>query len=64
MTEAITAPRLTLGRSDLSVCPVGLGCLSLSGVYGDPDDAFPSLDRLEGVSCKKGGWCRLGDSNT
>jgi len=28
-----------LGQSDLEVSAVGLGCMSLSGVYGDADDA-------------------------
>ncbi|MDB5378573.1 MAG: aldo/keto reductase [Rubritepida sp.] len=28
-----------LGASDLKVLPIGLGCMSLSGVYGDADDA-------------------------
>jgi aryl-alcohol dehydrogenase-like predicted oxidoreductase len=27
-----------LGRSDLSVSPIGLGCMSLSGAYGKSDD--------------------------
>jgi aryl-alcohol dehydrogenase-like predicted oxidoreductase len=31
--------RRRLGQSDLMVSPVGLGCMSLSGVYGDADDA-------------------------
>ena len=31
--------RRRLGRSDLMVLPVGLGCMSLSGVYGAADDA-------------------------
>ena len=34
----ITARR-RLGGSDLLVSPVGLGCMSLSGVYGEADDA-------------------------
>jgi len=38
-TTRITARR-TLGHSDLAVCPVGLGCMSLSGIYGDADDAL------------------------
>ena len=33
-----------LGRSDLLVSPIGLGCMSLAGVYGDADDA--ESDRL------------------
>jgi aryl-alcohol dehydrogenase-like predicted oxidoreductase len=28
-----------LGASDLKVLPIGLGCMSLSGAYGDADDA-------------------------
>ena len=28
----------SLGRSDLSVFPIGLGCMSLSGAYGKSDD--------------------------
>lgn len=31
--------RRRLGRSDLHVTPIGLGCMSLSGVYGAADDA-------------------------
>jgi aryl-alcohol dehydrogenase-like predicted oxidoreductase len=31
--------RRRLGRSDLMVLPIGLGCMSLSGVYGAADDA-------------------------
>jgi aryl-alcohol dehydrogenase-like predicted oxidoreductase len=31
--------RRRLGQSDLIVSPVGLGCMSLSGVYGEADDA-------------------------
>lgn len=27
-----------LGGSGIEVCPVGLGCMSLSGVYGATDD--------------------------
>jgi aryl-alcohol dehydrogenase-like predicted oxidoreductase len=38
MTATAVAPR-TLGASQLSVFPIGLGCMSLSGVYGKSDDA-------------------------
>ena len=38
MTQKITTARRTLGSSDLAVSPVGLGCMSLSGVYGPADD--------------------------
>jgi len=31
--------RRRLGASGLSVCPVGLGCMGLSGVYGEAEDA-------------------------
>jgi len=31
--------RRRLGRSDLMVLPIGLGCMSLSGIYGAADDA-------------------------
>lgn len=39
MTQDTITARRTLGRSDLAVSPVGLGCMSLSGVYGPADDA-------------------------
>ena len=32
-------PRRALGSGGLSVTTIGLGCMSLSGVYGDADDA-------------------------
>jgi aryl-alcohol dehydrogenase-like predicted oxidoreductase len=35
--EEITYRRL--GQSQLAVSPIGLGCMSLSGVYGEADDA-------------------------
>ena len=35
--------RRLLGRSDLAVSPVGLGCMSLSGVYGAADDATSEM---------------------
>jgi len=38
MTPVTKAPR-KLGSSALSVFPIGLGCMSLSGVYGKSDDA-------------------------
>jgi aryl-alcohol dehydrogenase-like predicted oxidoreductase len=39
MDQSSLPPRRKLGGSDLLVCAVGLGCMSLSGVYGDADDA-------------------------
>jgi aryl-alcohol dehydrogenase-like predicted oxidoreductase len=38
MAKLDPGARRRLGRSDLLVSPVGLGCMSLSGVYGDADD--------------------------
>jgi aryl-alcohol dehydrogenase-like predicted oxidoreductase len=35
----VEIPSRRLGRSDLTVSSIGLGCMSLSGVYGDADDA-------------------------
>ena len=39
MTQTFITTRRKLGDSDLAVSPVGLGCMSLSGVYGEADDA-------------------------
>ena len=39
MTAITHAQPRTLGGSKLSVFPVGLGCMSLSGAYGKSDDA-------------------------
>jgi aryl-alcohol dehydrogenase-like predicted oxidoreductase len=39
MAEHGKIARRKLGGSDLAVSIVGLGCMSLSGVYGDADDA-------------------------
>jgi aryl-alcohol dehydrogenase-like predicted oxidoreductase len=39
MADQQNIPHRRLGGSDLSVSIVGLGCMSLSGVYGDADDA-------------------------
>ena len=39
MTTISHAKARTLGGSGLSVFPIGLGCMSLSGVYGKSDDA-------------------------
>ncbi|WP_243634474.1 aldo/keto reductase [Roseicella frigidaeris] len=40
-----TLPHRSLGRTGLSVSAIGLGCMSLSGVYGEADDAA-SIDLL------------------
>jgi aryl-alcohol dehydrogenase-like predicted oxidoreductase len=34
-----TLPHRALGKQGLKVSPIGLGCMSLSGVYGDANDA-------------------------
>jgi aryl-alcohol dehydrogenase-like predicted oxidoreductase len=39
MTTTVTETPRRLGGSSLSVFPVGLGCMSLSGTYGKSDDA-------------------------
>ena len=39
MTVTVTKAPRKLGGSSLSVFPVGLGCMSLSGAYGKGDDA-------------------------
>ena len=39
MTQKTRTARRNLGGSDLAVSAVGLGCMSLSGVYGPADDA-------------------------
>ena len=39
MTVTVTKAPRKLGGSSLSVFPIGLGCMSLSGVYGKGDDA-------------------------
>jgi aryl-alcohol dehydrogenase-like predicted oxidoreductase len=39
MTVTVTKAPRTLGGSALSVFPIGLGCMSLSGTYGKSDDA-------------------------
>jgi aryl-alcohol dehydrogenase-like predicted oxidoreductase len=39
MTQKTRTARRVLGGSDLAVSPIGLGCMSLSGVYGPADDA-------------------------
>ena len=39
MTTSTQAKFRTLGASSLSVFPIGLGCMSLSGAYGKSDDA-------------------------
>jgi aryl-alcohol dehydrogenase-like predicted oxidoreductase len=39
MADLRSAPKRRLGGSDLRVAPIGLGCMSFSGVYGKSDDA-------------------------
>lgn len=39
MVDLKTTPKRELGSSGLSVAPIGLGCMSFSGVYGKADDA-------------------------
>jgi aryl-alcohol dehydrogenase-like predicted oxidoreductase len=39
MTAGLQTKTRTLGSSDLSVFPIGLGCMSLSGAYGKSNDA-------------------------
>ncbi len=39
MSQKTRTARRTLGQSDLAVSAVGLGCMSLSGIYGAADDA-------------------------
>jgi aryl-alcohol dehydrogenase-like predicted oxidoreductase len=39
MPQQAHLARRRLGASDLLVSPIGLGCMSLSGVYGEADDA-------------------------
>ena len=38
MTASTQPKNRTLGNSDLSVLPIGLGCMSLSGAYGKSND--------------------------
>lgn len=38
MADLFNAAKRTLGASNLSVAPIGLGCMSFSGVYGASDD--------------------------
>src|SRR5689334_20398947 len=39
MTVTVTKAPRRLGASSLTVSPIGLGCMSLSGAYGKGDDA-------------------------
>src|SRR6201985_130617 len=45
MPQTITKAQRALGASGLSVFPIGLGCMSLSGAYGKSEDA----DGIKGV---------------
>lgn len=38
MADLRNAPKRRLGASDLEMAPIGLGCMSFSGVYGKSDD--------------------------
>ena len=38
--------RLQLGKSDLYVSPVGLGCMGFSHASGDPTDDEVAIDML------------------
>ena len=38
MTASTQPKNRTLGNSNLSVLPIGLGCMSLSGAYGKSND--------------------------
>jgi aryl-alcohol dehydrogenase-like predicted oxidoreductase len=38
MADLRNAPKRQLGASDLRTAPIGLGCMSFSGVYGKSDD--------------------------
>ena len=40
-----------LGGSDLSVSPIGLGCMSLSGVYGEADDTASEALIHHAIDC-------------
>src|SRR5215475_8122072 len=39
MNSTVVTQRRRLGKSGPEVSPIGLGCMSLSGVYGKSDDA-------------------------
>ncbi len=40
-----------LGGSDLNVSPIGLGCMSLSGVYGEADDTASEALIHHAIDC-------------
>ena len=51
MTKVPVSARRRLGTSDLAVSPVGLGCMSLAGVYGAADDAESEKLILHAIDC-------------
>lgn len=51
MTTQTRTARRSLGNGALSVSPIGLGCMSLSGVYGAADDAASEALVRHAIDC-------------